>query len=312
MSVRKRGDSYQVTVCWNGQIHRRSSRHWDRAKAREVETKLLNDLHAQEMGRKPDRTFNEAIEKWMKEDLHRLKSEKSYLSYLKCIAPILEGRSLKDVDEVVSEIRAMKPIRGEQPIKASTINRRLATVRRLLSLAYSRWGWLDQPLHMKVALLREAGGREVFLTTQQVNRIAALCPRAGDAFMLAAYTGIRKSQLLRLTSAHKVANCLHLGTDSKSGKPQVIPLHKRVQDIKLPLRVTATICRYEFEEAREKVGLPHVRWHDARHTFASWLIQADQELTHIKELLGHSSVSVTQKYTHLRSNHLRKAINKIR
>lgn len=312
MPIRKRGDAWQVTVCWRGQVHRRSSRHWDRAQAREIEKRLLDELHAGEVGRKPARTFNDAIERWLEEEVTHKRSAKSYRSQASLIAHILEGRPLSDVADICREIRAMPSTSGT-PLRAATINRRLALVRRLLSLAYRRWQWLDEPLHQRVQLLEERNERHVYLTPAEVRALAIRCPNAGDAILLAAYTGIRQAHLLRLTKADLVGDCLHLGIDSKTGRPQLIPLHPDVQTIAagLPLRVTLSVLRREFEEARDALKLPHVHFHDLRHTFASWLLQAGADLMHVRDFLGHSTVAVTQRYAHLQTAHLRQALHKL-
>lgn len=263
------------------------------------------------MGRQPDRTWNDAIAQWMREELPNKKSATKLLNVARVVAPILEGRSLQDVAEVVSLIRAQTGKRG-QALRPATLNRRLAFVRRLLSLAYRRWGWLDQPLHQRVELLPERNQRHVYLTGAQVEALAAACPRAGDAILLAAYTGIRRGHLLRLTRRNLVGDCLALGIDSKTGQPQLIPIHPRVKAIAkaLPLRVTDQILRTEFEAARGAMGLS-IRFHDLRHTFASWLLQGGADVMHVRDFLGHSSVAVTQRYAHLKTANLRDALKKI-
>lgn len=311
MPISKRGDAWQVTVCHAGQVHRRSSRHWSKAEAREVEQKLTRDLIALDLGRQPDRTFNDAVAEWLKQEAPRKKSEAKLRSVARTIAPILEGRSLQDVTDVVREIRAQSGTKGAA-LAPATLNRRLAFVRRLLSLAYKRWGWIDQPLHQRVELLPERNQRHVYLTEKQVDRLASLCPRAGDAIMLAAYTGIRRGHLLRLTAADVIGDCLSLGIDSKTGVPQLIPLHPKVQPIAngLPLKITDQVLRNEFEAARQTMGLS-IRFHDLRHTFASWLLQGGADVMHVRDFLGHSSVSVTQRYAHLKTSNLRDALGKI-
>ncbi len=112
MPIAKRGDSWQVTVCHDGQIHRRSSRNWNRAQASEVEAKLRKDLFDLSMGREPAKTFNDAIERWQREDLPRLsqRSRTEAVQNAKHIAPYLEGEYLKDAAAVAVAIR-----RGARP-----------------------------------------------------------------------------------------------------------------------------------------------------------------------------------------------------
>lgn len=196
-------------------------------------------------------------------------------------------------------------------LSAATINRRLAFVRRLLSLCYRRWGWLDQPLHQRVQMVPERGARHVYLTPDQVEALAGHCDHAKDAVLLAAYTGIRRGQLLNLTAENRVGNFIRLGTEGKTGKPQVIPLHPRVQHVQLPLRVTDWTLKHEWNRARQETGLTHVHFHDLRHTIASWLIHSGSDLMVVKDFLGHSSVAVTQRYIHLLTEHLQTAVSRL-
>lgn len=307
MPITKRGQAYQVTVCHGGQVHRRSSRHWNKEQAREVERKLLDDLHDARMGKKPNRSFYEAVEKWKSEELPHYKDPARELSHMAALAPFLEGRLLRDAPAVVQE--ATEKWVG---LKRGTVNRRLALVRRLLNLAYKKWDWIDEPTGQKIGLLQTHNERHLYLTPAQVAALAKRCPRGGGYIRLAAYTGIRRGQLLRLTRANVVGDCLNLGTDGKTGQPQLIPLHPSVKAIakKLPL-CSDQVLRDEWEAARTGLRLPHVRFHDLRHTGASWLLQTGADLMHVKQLLGHSSVAVTQRYAHLKVKHLRGAVRKM-
>jgi hypothetical protein len=82
----------------------------------------------------------------------------------------------------------------------------------------------------------------------------------------------------------------------------------RIARERLPWQVSGWTLRHRFDAARTAAGLAHVRWHDLRHTYASWLVQAGQSLSTVRELMGHSSPSVTARYAHLAPEHLRQAV----
>lgn len=308
MPIRKRGTAWEVVVSHGGKKYRRSSRWWNRAAARQVERRLIDDLSRADAGIPPQRTFNQAVERWIKEELPTKKGQNKHRSMLLLIAPFMEGRPLTDGPDIAAQMRADY---RAQDLSASTINGRMAVIRRLLSLSYRRWGWLEQPLHQRIRMLSLHNERHIYLTPPEVEALADACPHGHDAILLAAYTGIRRGQLLRLTAANRIGDCIHLGTEGKTGRPQLIPLHERIQNIRLPLSVTDAALRREWDAARAQLNLQHVHFHDLRHTFASWLLQAGADIIYLREFLGHSTLAVTQRYAHLQTTHLRAALNRV-
>ena len=261
-------------------------------------------MHALSVGKQPDRTFNEAVQRWLEEELPALTDQPREKSHLKALAPFMEGRLLSEAPEVAAEAK-----KQWATLAAGTVNRRLAILRRLVNLAWKKWGWLEQPIGQKVSLLSNRHQRHTYATLAQVEALAHRMPRAGGYVLLAAYTGIRRGQLLRLTKADATGNCLNLGTDGKTGMPQLVPLHPRVRALgrRLPL-CTDQILRDEWDAARKAEKLRHMRFHDLRHTAAAWLIRTGASLKHVADLLGHSDVRVTQRYAHLQVADLRRAV----
>ncbi|MCR3286762.1 tyrosine-type recombinase/integrase, partial [Salmonella enterica subsp. enterica serovar Give] len=94
---------------------------------------------------------------------------------------------------------------------------------------------------------------------------------------------------------------------------QLVPLHPKVEGIaaRLPLGASDDQVRDSWAKARAACGLQHVRWHDLRHTCASWLVQAGVPLHTVSEVLGHSSMAMTRRYAHLSPEHLSDAIKKM-
>jgi len=304
MPIERRGEAWQVTVNWHGQRHRRSSRYWSRTQASEVERQLINELHASSVGRQPDRTFNQAVEKWVAEELPAISDQAREKSHLRALAPFMEGKLLTEAPEVAAAAK-----KAWSDLSAGTVNRRLAILRRLANLAWKKWGWLDQPVGQRVSLLPNKHQRHAYATAAQVEALAREMPRAGGYVLLAAYTGIRRGQLLRLTRADVVDNCLNLGTEGKTGQPQLVPLHPRVRAVarRLPI-CTAQILRDEWDDARRTAKLGNLRFHDLRHTAASWLLQSGASLKHVSDLLGHSDLRMAQRYAHLQVADLRRAV----
>ena len=116
---------------------------------------------------------------------------------------------------------------------------------------------------------------------------------------LAAMTGLRKSEIWRLAAEDYQQGVL-LVRKSKSGKPRSVPVPP-VLGLQVPMPITYNAFRRQWDKARVAAGLPHIRFHDLRHTYASWLAgNPEIPMTMIRDLMGHSSMQMTSRYSHIR------------
>lgn len=312
MSVLKRPNgSYQVTVCYGGRTHRKSSRRWSFQDAREFERKWQAAADQAAAGREPRRLIADAIERWLTEHVSRLKSARQTRNHARALLPFIAGKPLSEAPTAWAEVKA-----ALATLEPATVNQKGAILRQVCNLAYAEWGWLDQPIGQKIKLLPVANARQVYLSRKQVHALArsASSRAAADYILLAAYTGIRRGHMLRLTRADVRGASLALDLSGKTPRAQLVPLHKRVLAIakRLPLAINANGLREAWDAARKATGMTHVRWHDLRHTYASWLIQAGAPLIGVKELLGHSTVAMTQRYAHLANADLAKMVRRVK
>lgn len=307
MPVAKRANgSYQVTVCFGGRTHRKTSRHWSYADAKAFERKWLATVKDAAAGREPERLIADALEKWLIENVPSLRSARQTRNHVRQLLPYVAGRRLRDTAAVWGEVVA-----AEKGKAAATINHKGRILRQITRKAWRVWGWLDKPI--AIELLPETP-RERFLTLQEVEALAESCdhPAARGYLLLAAYTGIRRGHLLRLTKADVQGKFIRLDRSSKTRTLQLVPLHPKVQKIaeSLPLGIGNRQLEEAWKRARETAGID-CRWHDLRHTCASWLVQSGVPLYTVAEMLGHSSTAVTQRYAHLAPQHLADAIAKL-
>ena len=77
----------------------------------------------------------------------------------------------------------------------------------------------------------------------------------------------------------------------------------------MPLEINNHLLRTAFEKARRDCGMEWLHFHDLRHTYASWLVQSGAPLRAVQELLGHTTLAMTQRYSHLGSEHLLDAVS---
>ena len=302
MPVYRRGSVWYADVQYRGQRVRTSCGEGSsRSEAKAVEAEILTRLRNQSAG---VYYLDDAIEKWMAEYVPQLKSQRWIEEHARIIQPYCVGRLLEDAPEVVSEYVAANP-----QLKPATLNNRIRIIRRVCNLAFAEWRWIDQPIGKRIKTLPGVGKSTNFLSIEQVNRICEEIDLEGvkEAIWFAAYTGVRLGELLRIEPEHVKAKRLHIAT-TKSGKPRIVPLPSQIQSIPLPIRATRNQIQFHFRMASRKAGTPS-RFHDLRHTYASWLLNKGVALSVIQELLGHSTIMITRDlYAHLESSQLDAAV----
>jgi integrase len=304
MPVAKRDNgSYQVTVCYGGRTYRKTSRHWTFADAKAYERKWLASVRDAAAGRQPERLIADALERWLIDHVPRLGSARQTRNHARALLPYIAGRKLADASIVWAEIKA-----AEQGKAPATVNHKGRILRQITRAAWKEWKWIDHPA--AITLLPEKP-RERFLTTGEVAALAEATgnPAAAGYVLLAAYTGIRRGHLLRLTQHDVQGKFLRLDRSSKTRTLQLVPLHPKVQAIAdaLPLGIGDSTLREAWTLARETTGID-CRWHDLRHTCASWMVQAGVPIYTVAQMLGHSSTAVTQRYAHLAPQNLVDAV----
>lgn len=310
MPVTKRPDTghYQVTISFGGRTSRKTSRHWSFADAKAYERKWLASVKGAAAGRIEEKLIAEGLERWLTEHVPRLRSARQTRNHARQLLPYIRGRKLGEIAQVWAEIKAAEI--GKAP---ATTNNKGRILRQIGRKAWLEWHWLDKPAALELLTETE---REVFLTLEQVDALVRACENrnASRYILMAAYTGLRRGHLLRLTKHDVDGSFLRIDRSGKTRKLQKLPLHPRIQGIapRLPLPIGDRQLKESWAAAREACGLGHVRWHDLRHTCASWLVQAGVPLHTVGEFLGHTSTAMTRRYAHLAPEHLAAAIKKIR
>jgi integrase len=300
--------SYQVAVSVGGRTLRRSSRHWSFKDARKVESDLLAQARRLAAGEKPERTLTEGLEEWLTKHVPKLRSERQSRNHARMLLPYLKGKRLSEAPQVWADLKAK--MKGKAP---ATVNHKGRILRQICNLALTEWGWTDVPIGKRIKLLPETP-REIFLTPEQVEALAVAAKGdAGDLILFAAWTGIRLGHMLRLTQHDIRGGFVTLDRTSKTRSLQQVPIAPRIEAIaaRLPLPVSEWQLRQAWTAARKECGLQAVRWHDLRHTCASWLVQNGVPLLAVRDWLGHSTVAVTQRYAHLAPMHLRDAASRL-
>ncbi len=227
-----------------------------------------------------------------------------------------------------------------KPLSPATVNRDLALLKATFNRAV-RAGKVDSNPVKAVKLFRENNARTRCLTDEEEARLYEALPDYLKPFLTVALnTGMRWGELARLTwdDVDFYTGSLHV-RESKSGEGRRIPMNRVVREtLQAVRREQIQTAREQKDGEREilsplvfcapqggflrnfsrdwypalrKAAIPDFRWHDTRHTAASRLVMAGVDLFTVKEILGHKTLAMTARYSHLSPGHQRQALERL-
>lgn len=217
-------------------------------------------------------------------------------------------------------------------VSTSTKAKHLALMKALMRAAEREWKWIEKSPVIKVP--QERNKRVRWLEPAEAKRLIEECPeplKSTVEFALA--TGLRRSNIVdlkwqQIDLQRKVAWIYP--EESKSGRAIGVALNDLAESV---LRrqigrhhnwvfvhtesvkrndgtTTASVRKMRVDSntawraALKRAGIEDFRFHDLRHTWASWLIQAGVPLSALQEMGGWESIEMVQRYAHLAPNHL--------
>jgi len=225
--------------------------------------------------------------------------------------------SLKSITP--QDIRKFKQKRIEAGNSNGTINRYLALLKRMFNVAIGEELLTKNPVKKVKFMSEQNTVIERILTAEEEQKLLAECSeRLRPIVVMALHTGMRQGELLNLRwrKVDMLAETLTV-ENTKSGKARVIPMNDvvKVQLIETMESRNGSEWVFPFksirtawENARRRAGLEDLRFHDLRHTFATRLVQSGADIVEVQKLLGHSTLLVTQRYTHACEDGLRRAV----
>ena len=321
MSLFKRKDSpnWWVKISHNGRRIQQSTGTNDQAKAREYHDKLKASLWDQErLGIKPKRTWNEAVVRYLAETMDKsqgaLDDDKTCFRW---VHPYFNGVELTAINrDLLDRVHAKRLADG---VAAGTVNRTMGIIRKVLRRAAIEWEWLDRV--PKVRMLPEPKRRIRWLTKDEAARLIAVCSeRLAAMVRISLETGLRRANVTGLEwsqiDLERRTAWIH-PDQAKARKAIAVPLSVAAVEVlrkqvgKHPRLVFSyagrrirQVSTKAWYAALDRAGIEDFRWHDLRHTWASWHVQAGTPLHVLQELGGWESVEMVQKYAHLSTEHL--------
>jgi integrase len=298
-----------------GKRIRQSTGTKDRTLAEQYEATIKQSIWAQRhLKVTPDYTWQSAVVKYLNE-----KSQKRSLNddkvILRNLHPHLGDFLLRDINRETAD-SAIDTLAKERHWSPARCNRHASLIRCILNLAWKEWGWLDKPVALRFQI--EERDEPLWVTPAEAKKLLKNVPEhwiAPIAFTLA--TGLRKGNVLGADSLtwDKIdldrGIAIVPGSKSKNRHLMRIKLNKDAVKIlkSLPHREghlflfngrPFTIGYKHWYRAVNKAGInPELRWHDLRHTWASWHMQAGTHPEELRRLGNWGSMKMVSHYTHL-------------
>jgi integrase len=297
----------------------------DRRQAQEFEAAARARAWRQaRLGERAPYPWEAARKRWLAEQ--RRKDDPSVLTILNWFDRHLKGRSIQEITrEVIEELRALKAAEASE----ATADRHMERLRAILRKCRDDWQVIDSI--PKVPMYGPRVPEPRWITRAEFRRLCGeLPPHLRLAARLAVETGLRMRSQTQLTWDRvdfAKRRAWVPGYQMKAGKAIGIPLSREAIRILRALRREggpkaiyvhlwkgAPVDDFNtkaFKDAVEAAGLTPLRWHDLRHSWASWHVQAGTSLHELMQLGGWASYGMVLRYAHLAPDHLAEAAERL-
>jgi integrase len=217
--------------------------------------------------------------------------------------------------------------RKRQVNKPATVNRIMCRLRHLLNKAVE-WQLISESPMRRLKFLRENNARQRYLSLEECDRLIAACvaPHLKAIVTVALHTGMRSGEIRNLNWRDlDFDSGFIIIRDSKNGTSRHVPMDTTVvnlfrnwqrtpeSDFVFTNAAGARIgwLQHGFRKALGRAGITDLHFHDLRHTFASQWMMAGGELYALKDILGHKTIAMTQRYAHLSPAYKRAMVDRM-
>ena len=217
--------------------------------------------------------------------------------------------------------------RKRQVNKPATVNRIMSRLRHMLNMAV-QWQVLDQSPMRRLKFLKENNARLRYLSLGECDRLIAAClaPHLRAIVTVALHTGMRSGEIRNLNWRDlDFDSGFLIIRDSKYGEARHVPMDSTVIELFRNYPRTSGSefvfsnatggrlgwLQHGFRKALMRAGLTDLHFHDLRHTFASQWMMAGGELYSLKDILGHKTIAMTQRYAHLSPAYKRAMVDRM-
>ena len=315
----------QVRVPGHGHVSKTFSQ---RKAAKDWGNKEQDRLRSLAPGSAQNRTVSEAIQRYKTEKIASLKCGQARARQLAWWESHIGNMKLFEVmpTHIADCLRLLEEHEpDERPRGPATINRYHSSIGAVFNQAHKKWHWMPSNPSRDVLRHEEGKGRVRWLDERERNALLESCKESSweglyPLILLALATGARQGELLGLTwdSVDLKAGKAYLDS-TKSGERRTLPIRGPALEV---LRAYSKVRRLDsqfvfpsvdgkaafsfrphWDDAIERAGIEDFRFHDLRHTTASYLAMNGATLIEIADILGHKTLEMVRRYAHLADSH---------
>lgn len=299
---------------------------WDEAE--EFENTLRSRYWREAKLGESNHSFREAGERWLDECDKKTKYKDQ--ERLEWFYPFMGDLPLREITPDVlaaarKRLAAKKVKNTERTLSKTTINHYMQVVRGILRKARDEWQWLDSIPKVPMHSLPKRTPK--WVTREQLQKILPFLPEhTRDLVLFGVAIGQRKTNITHMTWDRvdlKRRTAYIPGDEVKGIRGIAIPLNDdAIAILKRRKGIDETYCftyrgnpqkdvaTNAWRKAVKAAGFPGLRYHDMRHTWASWQVQSETPLQVVKELGGWESMDMVLRYAHLSPGHLSQYANR--
>lgn len=305
--------------------------------AKTTEAAMLENRHFKSRATRKH-TLKELIDKYVKEVMpHKSQNAQQQAMQLLWWKEQIGYISLADLTpKVIAQHRDVlfrTPVSPDRQRTPATVNRYLAALSHALSIAVNEWGFMQENPIRKVRKLPEGAGRTRFLSEEEITHLLNVCKSSKchvlyTIVVLALSTGARKMEILGLHWRNIDLKREQITLEkTKNRDVRTIPLKglglvllkemRRVRRLDTDLVFPGNNPKSPIEfrkhwlKALENAQISNFRFHDLRHTAASYLAMNGATLIEISDILGHKTMAMVKRYAHLTDSHTSKIVEKM-
>lgn len=332
MGLYKRGLVWWMSLNYSGQQVRRSTETTDKKLAQRIFDKLKGEIAEGkwfEHLEGEDRTFNELMDRYMKEHSAVNKAHTSHLRDKAIEKHLRKAFGNLILTEITSRMIAEYKVRRRgEGLSPRTVNYELTLMSHAFNLAIKEWEWVKDNPVARVRKERVHSIMERWLTLDEEKKLLAASPQwLQEIIVFAIHTGFRQGEILGLkwsqidfrrktmTIFEQKNRCvdtlplnatiLNLLTEKASNGPDPTDL---VFTNHLHKHIDKSVLIRAFHLAIGKAKIQRLRFHDLRHTFATRLVQSGVDLFTVQKLGRWKNTSMVMRYAHHFSESLRAGI----